>query len=66
MRVILYEIEFLEPKCRDLRKHLSLTRNRIGQNAIESRDAIRGDEEQTISEIVDISHLAAAQFLEAG
>src|SRR5205823_12606410 len=64
-KVILYVVEALEPERRNLVEHRALVRNRVVQNHIKSRDAIRGDKEQRLPEVEHFAHLTAAEFLDS-
>ena len=48
----------LEPERGDLRQHFALVGNAGAEHVVERRDAIGGDDEQTIAEIVDVADLA--------
>jgi len=48
----------LEPEIRQRRQHRPLTRNRIGQYHVESRDTVAGnDQKLPIADGIDIAHL---------
>ena len=53
-------VKQFEPKRADLRQHASLVRDRRGQHPVESTDPIGADHQQPIAQIVNVSHLAAA------
>ena len=48
----------LEPERGDLRQDLALVGNARAEHVVERRDAIGGDDEQAIAEIVDVADLA--------
>ena len=50
----------LEPERRDLRQHLALVGNAGAEHVVERGDAIGGDDQQAIAEIVDVADLALA------
>src|SRR6266508_1566528 len=64
-KMILDVVKMVEPKLRNLVEDCALVRNWIGQDHVESRDAVRCDEEQRLSEIKNFAHLAAAQFFDS-
>ena len=55
----------VKPEMGELREHDPFERNPVGQDAIERRDAIGGDQEQTIAEIEDVTDFAALEFPDA-
>ena len=55
-------LKTFKPKRRNLIQHRAFERNRIGQNYIESGKTIADDEEQSVAEVEDFAHFAAAQF----
>jgi len=65
-KVIVDLAETLEPECRNLAEYGTLLRDRIWQDHVKGRDAIRGDKEQRLPEIKDFAHLSAAQFFYPG
>ncbi len=64
-KVVRNVAEMVEPKRRDLIENRALVRNWIGQDHIESRDAVRCDEEQRLAEIKNFADLAAAQSFDS-
>ncbi len=48
-----------EPERRQLRQHTAFVRNAGAKDVVERGDAIGGDEEQTIVDLVDVADLAA-------
>ena len=60
------EAKSLEPKGGDLIQNRSFVRNRIGQDDVKGGKPIGRDEEQSLAEIEDFAHLAAAQFFYSG
>jgi hypothetical protein len=57
--------EALKPEVRKLREHLALARNAVGHDAVEGRDAIRGDEQKGIAQVENLADLAALELLDA-
>ena len=53
--------ELREPERRQLREHLALVGNARSEHVVERRDAIGGDDQQRIAEVVDVAHLARAE-----
>src|SRR4029077_15927222 len=64
--MILDRIETLEPKRGNLIEDCALVRDWVGQDHIESRDAIGYYKQQRLAKIKDFAHLAAAQFFDSG
>ena len=60
VRADLFEV--VEPEERDLREHLALVRDRIGQDAVERRQAVRRHKQQRLAQVEDLAHLAALEF----
>ncbi len=59
--------EVVEPEQRNLVEHPSLVRDAGGQNVVEGRDAVGGDEKQLlITDGVNITHLATGVKLKIG
>jgi hypothetical protein len=58
--------ELLEPEERKLCEHLSFIGNGRGQNHVEGREPVSGDDEQAIAKIVDITNFASASQREPG
>ena len=58
--------ELLEPEKRKLRQHAALIGNRRGENDVEGREPVGGDDQQAIAELVDVANLAAAAKLQSG
>ena len=56
----------IEPEERHLREHAALAGYALGQNAVECRDTIRGDNEQIPADAVDIADLTAGHPRNAG
>ena len=59
----------LEPEPGQLRQHLSLVRDAGAEDVVERGDAIGGDDQQLVADLVDIANLAAAvksQAIEIG
>jgi len=54
------DVEVLEPELACLSQHASFVRDSVGQHTVESADPIRGDEQQSISEIIDAPDFAAS------
>jgi hypothetical protein len=56
-----YVLQLLEPEFRERSEHFAFTFDRRWQYAVESRDAIGRDDQQTfIVYFVDVAHFAAA------
>ena len=55
----------LEPEPRELRQHLALVGDAGAEHVVERGDAIGGDDEQLIADLVDVAHLAAAMERQA-
>src|SRR5687767_65883 len=53
--------EAVEPEIRDLREDRPLVRDAGRQHDVERGDAIGGDEEVAVAEVVDVAHFAAAR-----
>jgi hypothetical protein len=53
--------QLVEPEGRQLRENLALVRNAGAQHVVERRDAIGGDQQQRIAQVVDVAHLAGAE-----
>ncbi len=51
-------LQKLEPKAADLRKHLALMGNLIFQDVVERRNAVGGDKQQRVAQVVNIANLA--------
>src|SRR6185369_13376931 len=64
-KVIFDVVETLKPKRRNLIEDRALVRNWIGQDDVESRDAVGNDKQERVAKIKDFAHLAAAQFLDS-
>ncbi len=58
-------VQKVELELQKLRKNLSFLRNRRGQNIIERRDTVGGDDQQLVTETVHVAHLALGAQLEA-
>ena len=56
------KVELIEPECRNLSEDLSLTRDCVWENAVESGDAVRCDDEEIFAELKNLAHFAAAEF----
>ncbi len=56
----------IEPKQRHLRQHASFIGDAGGKNVIESGDAVRSDDQQTIAVLIDIAHFSPPAQLQAG
>ena len=59
----------LEPEPGKLRQHLPLVRYAGAEHVVERGDAIGGDDQQLVADLVDIANLAAAvksQAIELG
>ena len=65
-QMVLHEIEPCEPECGKPVQDGAFAGNRVGHDAVEGRDAIRGDEEEAVAEIENFAHFAAADFRDAG
>src|SRR5262245_27154878 len=48
----------LEPERGNLRQHLPFVGDARAEHVVERRDAIAGDDEQAVAEIVNVAHLA--------
>ena len=64
--MILRHFNLFEPKSGDLVQDRALVRNRVGQDDVESREAVGRDEEQRFVELENFAHLAAAQLADSG
>ncbi len=54
---------FRKPEQRDLRQHPSFEGNRVGQNNVERRQAVGGDNQQMLGvHIVDVTHFSLMNF----
>ena len=51
-------LEPIEPERGDLRQHLALIGDPRAQDVVEGGDAIGGDDQQAVAEVVDVTHLA--------
>src|ERR1700722_17428261 len=51
----------VKPEERDLRENLPLAWNSCAQHMVEGGDAIRGDQQQGISNRIEIAHLASSK-----
>ncbi len=58
--------KFLEPEMRNLREHLAFARNAVGHDDVEGGNAIAGDEQETVAEVIDFADFAGADFFDAG
>ncbi len=56
----------IEPENGKLRQHFALVGNAGGQDVVERRDAIGGDDQQPFVDAVDVAHFAAAEAFDAG
>ena len=65
-KVILDLVEAVEPERGDLVQHRALVWNRVGQDHVKRRDAIRDYKEQRLAEIKDFAHLPATQLPNSG
>ena len=59
-------LEEIEPEERHLRQNAAFVRNRCGKNHVERGETVGGDDEQSISEIIDVADLSARRRSEAG
>jgi len=55
----------VEPENRELGQHFALVRDAGGQNVVESRDAVGGDDEKFVAHAIDIAHFAASMKISA-
>ncbi len=53
--------DLAKPKFRQLREDLAFVGNRRRQDHVEGGNAIAGDQQQFVAEIVDVAHFAAAE-----
>ena len=60
-----YGAQKIEPEERHLVSTRPFSGNALGQDAVEGRDAVGGDDEQVVADAVDIAHLAAGHPLDA-
>jgi hypothetical protein len=59
--------QLAEPEIRHGGQHRALAGNRIGQDHVEGREAIGGDDQQLVlADGIDVAHLAAPQQRQAG
>ena len=56
----------VEPELRELGQDLPLVRDERGQDEVEGRDPVRGDDEQLVAEIEDVADLALLEKRETG
>ena len=56
----------VEPEMGDLGEHLALAGDAVGQDAVERRDAVAGDEQQGVPQIEHLADLAALHLRHAG
>jgi hypothetical protein len=56
----------LEPERRELRQHFALVGNAGAEDVVEGGDAIGGDEEQVVSDLIDVADLAAPVEFQIG
>ena len=52
--------EAFEPEARNLREHLPFVGDARAEHEVECRDAIGGDNQELIAEVVDVSDLAVS------
>ena len=57
--------DVIEPERRQLREHFALVGNAGAEDVVERGDAIGGDDEQVLAEIVDVANLAAPRERQA-
>ena len=50
--------DVVEPEGRQLREHAALVGDAGAEHVVERGDAIGGDDQQVLAEIVDVAHLA--------
>ena len=55
----------LKPEQRNLRQHLALFRDPTSENEVESRNAIRGNDQELVSDCINVPDLAASEQLES-
>ena len=53
--------QLVEPERRQLRQHLALVGDAGAQHVVEGGDAVGGDQEQRIAQVVDVAHFAGAK-----
>src|ERR1035437_2292508 len=58
--------KFLKPEMRDLCEHFAFARDAVGHDDVEGGDAVAGDEQEAVAEVIDFANLAGADFFEAG
>src|SRR5450756_1135437 len=58
--------ELPKPEIREPRQDLSFLGNSRAEDGVERGDAVRGDEEDAVSEVVYVAHLAAARRRQTG
>jgi hypothetical protein len=56
---MVWHFEKVEPEPAHARENAALVRDARRQNPIEGADAIAGDDDEPVAQIVDIAHLAA-------
>ena len=56
----------VEPERRNLREHLALVGDAGAEHVVERRDAIGGDDQQAVAEVVEVADLALAIGRAAG
>ena len=59
-------VKEIEPEERELGENAALVGNRRGHDDVESREAVGGDEEETVAEIINVANLAASGRRESG
>ncbi len=56
--VVHHAVQKLEPELRQLGEHLALAGNLVVQHVVEGRDAVGSHQQQLVSQIVQVAHLA--------
>jgi hypothetical protein len=65
-KVIVYLVEAVEPKRRELIQDRAFVRNRFEQNHVRGGKPVGRDEDQRFAKIENFTHFPAAQFFDAG
>ena len=58
--------QLVEPEGRQLREDLALVGDAGAQHVVERRDAIGGDQQQRVAQVVDVAHFAGAKARQRG
>ena len=60
------ELGEVEPEPRELGEDLALERDERGQDVVEGRDAVRGDDQELVADLIDVPDLALLEKSESG